>query len=166
MNRKLKELRKIEREFKRKIPERVRIDKMGKMFGGIVSVLARNLIKDVGYSVATKIIKREFRSLGRNDAKYFIELFKLKRGSIKDASKALKIAALFLGLKLDVVGNETIVKDCPLGNEAIKFDEPILCNACLEYNNGILEEMLGEGKKLKRTKWIFEGDGYCMFTKK
>jgi len=47
--------------------------------------------------------------------------------------------------------------------EAIKLREPILCNACLEYNNGILEEMLGDSYTLERTKWVFEGDRYCMF---
>ncbi|MDI6798784.1 MAG: methanogen output domain 1-containing protein [Candidatus Aenigmarchaeota archaeon] len=162
-NEKLKELEAIKKEFDEKITEEMRTEAMARISSRMISTIARHLIKDAGYSVATTILQREFRNLGRNDAKEFIDTFELKKNDYKDASKALKIAALFLGLKLDAIENETIVRDCPQGAEAIKFREPILCNACSEYTNGILQEMLGEGYVLERTKWIFKGDSYCMF---
>jgi len=163
INEKLKELKAIEKEFGEKITEKMRTQAMARISSKMISTVARHLIKDAGYSVATTILQREFRHIGRNDAKEFIDIFKLKQNDYKDASKALKIAAFFLGLRLDTVENETIVRNCPQGAEAIKFREPILCNACLEYNNGILQEMLGDDNILERTKWIFNGDEYCMF---
>ena len=162
-NEKAEELRRLKIAFNRKVSVERRMKTMGRITSRIISALAKHLIKDAGYSVAMIILQREIRNIGREDAKDFVKLFGLKRGDKKDASKALKIAALFLGLELDALGNETIVKNCPQGMEAIKLREPILCNACLEYNNGILEEMLGDSYTLERTKWVFEGDRYCMF---
>ena len=163
MNKKIKELKEIEKEFREKINERMRTEAMAKLTSKMISTIARHLIRDAGYSVATTIIQREFREIGKNDAKEFSKIFNLKKNDLKDASKALKIAAMVLGLKLNAVGKETIIEDCPQGAQAVKFKEPILCNACLEYNNGILQEMLGDGFTLERTKWIFNGDKYCMF---
>lgn len=162
-NKKMKELREIEREFEEKISERKRKDVMAKVSSRIISIIAKHLIKDSGYSVATTILQRELRRMGREDAKNITELFNLKKNDFKDASKALKIAAMFLGLRLDVVEDETVVRECPHGLEAIKLREPLLCNICLEYNKGILEEMLGDGFSIDRTKWIFKGDEYCWF---
>ena len=162
-NQKFKELKGIENEFEKRVTEKMRSEVMTKMSSRMISILARRLIKDSGYSVATTILQREFRAMGKSNAREFIDIFKLEKNSYRDASKALKVAALFLGLKLDTIENETIIKDCPQGNEAIKFKEPLLCNVCLEYNRGILEEMLGEDVTLERTKWIFNGDGCCMF---
>lgn len=162
-NKKMKELREVEKEFDEKISERKRKDAMAKVSSRIISIISKHLIKDTGYSVATTILQRELRRMGREDAKNIIDLFNLKREDFKDASKALKIAAMFLGLRLDVVENETVVRECPQGMEAIKLREPLLCNICLEYNNGIIQEMLGDGFFLDRTKWIFKGDEYCWF---
>lgn len=157
------ELREIEKEFDEKISERERKDAMTKVASRIISIIAKHLINDTGYSVATTILQRELRRMGREDAKNIAEMFNLKRNDTKDASKALKISALFLGLRLDVVENETVVRECPQGKEAINLKEPLLCNVCLEYNKGILEEMIGDSFLIDRLKWIFKGDEYCWF---
>ncbi|MEM7825506.1 MAG: hypothetical protein QW412_01440 [Candidatus Aenigmatarchaeota archaeon] len=170
MKEKLKELKEIEREINEKISEELRTEITTRMVSRIISIISKYLIRTMGYSAATTILQREFRNMGKESAKEFINLFNLKRKNHKDAwndnavaSRALKIAALFLGLKLDGLGNETIVKNCPQGMQAIKLREPLLCNICLEYNNGVLLEMLGEDYVLERIKWIFSNDEYCMF---
>lgn len=160
---KRKELEKIKREFKRKVSEKKLNEIRMRVLSAMICVLARRLIRNTGYSTAATILRREFRKLGREHAITFSRIFNLKRGCIKDASKALKIAALFLGLHLSTKGSETIVTNCPQGEEALKWEEPILCTVCIEYNNGILSEMLGESYRIKRTKWIFQNDKYCEF---
>lgn len=157
------ELKEIEEEFRAKISERERMDMMGRMSSRIISVIAKHLIRDMGYTTTSTVFQREFRKMGREDAKIIAKIFNLEKNNIKNASKALKIAALFLGLKLDIVGNETVVRDCPQGKEAINQKESFLCNVCLEYNKGIIEEMLGNGFTIDRGKWIFKGDEYCEF---
>lgn len=157
------ELKEIEKEFEEKISERERMDMMGRMSSRIISVIAKHLIRDMGYSITTTVFQREFRKMGTEDAKIIARLFNLKKNNLKDASKALKIAALFLGLRLEVVGSETVVRGCPQGIEAVNQKESFLCNVCLEYNKGIIEEMLGNGFTINRGKWIFKGDEYCEF---
>lgn len=154
-----RELKRIKNEVKNKTAENYRV----KIFAKMILALSMFLIKEGGYSIARTIIKREFRKIGKEFAEEFSKTFGLQKNSVKNASKLLKIAATIFGLELDVAGNETIVRNCPLGREAIKLNRPILCDACLEFNNGILEEMLSKDYILDRTTWIFKGDEYCQF---
>ncbi|MCS7105831.1 MAG: hypothetical protein NZ942_00740, partial [Candidatus Aenigmarchaeota archaeon] len=90
---KVKELEEIEKEFKKNVVEKTRIENIAKMSSRMVSVIAKHLIKNTGYAAATTILQREFREIGKNDAKKIAKMFRLEYNNHKDASKALKIAA-------------------------------------------------------------------------
>ena len=163
MKNKLAELLYLENLVKKKISEDERKRMRGRIFAQMICSLAKNLVRDAGYKVATTIIKREIRKVGRNDANHLMELLGLKEKTVENASRILKVAAMILGLRLDAVGSETIIRECPQGMEAIKLNEPLMCNVCLEYCNGIIESVVGIDYKIERTKCIVNGDEYCMF---
>jgi predicted hydrocarbon binding protein len=162
VNKKLEELQSIESLVRERIPEKERMTMMGWIVSKMISSIARHVIKYRGYNIAGKIMERELRKIGRANAKRIKEIFGLDN-SPESVSKVLKIAAMILGLELGVDKNETVVKNCPQGNEALALRQPILCNFCLEYNKGIVEEMLGEDFYMERIKWIFKGDKHCAF---
>jgi len=163
MNDKLAELVQLQNLFKEKISIDERMKMRGKIVAQMICILAKYLIKDAGYSVATTIIQRELRKMGKNDAKKLMGIFKLKEGTPENASKILKIAAMILGLKLDVIDNETIVRECPQGEEALRLKEPLMCKVCSEYCRGIIEGVIGREFVLERMKCLVDGDEYCMF---
>jgi predicted hydrocarbon binding protein len=162
-NKKLEELANIENLVKEKISEKERVAMMGRITSKFISAMAKYVIKDRGYGVATRIMERELREIGKADAKKIKEIFGFNTNDPETLSKVLKIAAMILGLELGVVGDETVVRNCPQGMEALALKQPILCNFCLEYNNGMVEEMLGREFYLDRINWIFSGDDYCAF---
>ncbi len=162
MNKKLEELQSIESLIREKIPEKERATMMGRVMSRMMSSITKHVIKYSGHSIATKIMARELREIGKTDAKTIKEIFDLDN-SPESVSKVLKIAAMILGLELDVVEDETVIKNCPQGNEALELKQPLLCNFCLEYNNGIVEEMLGKDFYMERINWIFKGNNYCAF---
>lgn len=162
-NKKTGELDSIDNLVKEKIPEKERIAMMGKVTSKFISSMAKHVIRERGYNVATKIMERELREIGKEDAKKIREIFDLNSNDPETLSKVLKIAAMILGLDLGIAGDETVIKNCPQGIEALSLKQPILCNFCLEYNTGIVEEILGKEFYLDRINWIFNGDDYCAF---
>jgi predicted hydrocarbon binding protein len=163
--RKLKELKEIEEMVKSKMSERERIWTLGKISSVIICKLAKHLIKNIGYSSVATIIQRELREIGKKDAKKIIDLFGFEIKNVSDASKVLKIAALLLGMNLDVKGNETIITECPYG-ESVKefpFDQPFYCNVCREYCKGLIEGTLGDGFVFIQSSSISKGDSFCAF---
>lgn len=163
INKKFEELASIESLVREIIPEKERVAMMGKVTSKFISSMAKHVIRDRGYGVATRIMERELREIGKADAKKIKEIFGLNTNDPETLSKVLKISAMILGLELGIVGDETVIKNCPQGMEALALKQPILCNFCLEYNNGIVEEMLGREFYLDRINWIFSGDDYCAF---
>lgn len=159
---KVVELTQVEHMFKG-MPEKERMAMFGRMASRMICAVAKHLIKNSGYSVTTTVLKREFRDIGRSDANEIMRVFKIKEKTPENTSKVLKITALVLGMKLDVVSDETIIRECPHGAQALELKQPLLCNVCAEYCNGIVEGVLGERFKLDRTKSLIDGDGYCMF---
>jgi predicted hydrocarbon binding protein len=163
MKDKLAELIHLENLLKEKMSESERKRMMGRIVARMICSLTKHLIKNAGYSVATTIIERELKEIGKSDANELMRIFQFKKGDPENASKILKIASMILGLKLDVIGDETIIRECPQGSEAVKLKESLMCNVCKEYCNGIVEEILGDDFFLERTKSLVNGDEYCMF---
>lgn len=153
----------VQQLVKNKLDLSERIATLAHTAGSIICSLAKHLIKDSGYSVASTVMTRELRSLGRKDARKYMEIFEIKERSQENASKILKIAATLLGLKLIVEKGETKIVQCPYGSCVKEFKEPFICNVCLEYCRGIVEEVLGSGFTFERIKWMVKGDEYCTF---
>jgi len=164
-NRKFEELKNLEKLIIQKMDKKERIWMLGKVSSNIVCRLAKHLIKNIGYTPVITIIQRELRETGMKDAKKIMELFELEVGSLENASKVLKIAAVILGMNLDVKGKETIITECPYGDSVKEFpyNQPFYCNICREYCRGLVEGVIGDGFIFNQTSSISEGDKFCAF---
>lgn len=153
-------------EIKRKIEERLspdeRIKILGYSAGSIITILAKYLIQTSGYSTMSKVLLREIRKLGREDAKKIVKIFNINEKTPENTSQILKILALCLGLELEEGNGQTHVVKCPYGECVNKFREPFICKICSEYNQGVIEEILGPGFVFKRNKYLLK-DGFCDF---
>jgi hypothetical protein len=136
-------LKELEKRIE-KIPDREKYKFLSKFFVGIISNLAKRLIKYEGYPATRTIIQREITEIGRRDAIEIMKKFKIKKKSPENVSKILKIAALLLGYKLEVIDGETYVKECPFAVLAKETGEPLITQICSWYCNGIAEEVLGK----------------------
>lgn len=138
-----------------------------KIFGGIftriISTLATRLIKHEGYSVTNTILKRELNEIGKRDAKVLSEIFGIKGKGSENSSQILKLAAMILGFKLDVKEGETVVKECPFAVLAKEMKEPMLCNICTDYCQGITNEIVGEDVKIEGTHHYEKESPECYF---
>lgn len=143
MNKKIEELKLLEEKVK-KVSESERTRFFGKFFVSIISALMKRLIKYEGYSITKTIIKREITEIGKRDAKNIMKIFGIKEKSPENVSRALKLAALVLGFKLEVVGDETYIKECPFAVMAKETNEPLLTEICDWYCNGMVQEIVGE----------------------
>ncbi|MGC8811967.1 MAG: methanogen output domain 1-containing protein [Candidatus Aenigmatarchaeota archaeon] len=163
MEKKIEELKEIEDEIYKRLEEKERMKMLGNITSKIICTMAKYLIKDTGYSATKRIIERELREIGKNDAERITELIGIKEKTPENASKALKIAALILGLTLDVMNNNTVIKECPYGSEVLKFKDPFFCVICNEYCRGIVEKIAGENYMFVQTSSLTKGDEFCSF---
>jgi len=159
-------------ELERLVNEKFPWEKRHRMamltMGRIVGVVSKNFIKTHGYSVATTVMKREIRKLGREDAKMITDAIGIDKVSEENIKSILNIAGIILGLKLELTnGREVVVKDCPFFESVKELNEPFICNLCTEYNNGILEGLVRElGRRkfvLNPAKKLSRGDEYCVY---
>lgn len=141
--RKLEELKRLEEKVK-KLSEKERTKFFGKFFVGVISALMKRLIRYEGYSVTKSILKREVTEIGKRDAKNIMKIFGIKEKNPENVSRSLKLAALVLGFKLEVIGDETYVKECPFAVMAKETNEPLLTEICDWYCNGMVREIVGE----------------------
>lgn len=153
-------------EIGQKFSAEQRLAEMGKIVGSLLSTVTARLIKDTGYSVVSTVLKREIHKIAKQNAEDIMKLFDLKETSPENTSKLLKLVALILGLKLDVVGEETVVRRCPQADMAKELKEPFLCNICHEYAKGMVEGTLGENFDFEILKSMGDGDEYCAFKTK
>lgn len=155
----VKELKEIKREFRKNLNkiEELRTNQK------IISILAKHFVKGSGYSIASTVLKREFRRMGREDVERIIKIFRINGKDVVDAKRALKIAAMNLGLKLKVAEGVTVVEECPYGAEVLNNGEELVCKICKEYCTGIVEKMLGEGYEINHAQKIASGQKYCKF---
>ncbi len=148
------------------MPETQRTKIFGGIFTRIISVLAARLIKYEGYSITNTILKRELNEIGKRDAKVLAEIFGIKGKGPENSSQILKIAALILGFKLDVEKGETVVRECPFAMLAKEMKEPMLCNICSDYCQGITNEIIGDNAKIEGTHNIEMEKPECYFRMK
>jgi predicted hydrocarbon binding protein len=153
----------IQRLIREKIDEEKRISMLGRTAGSMICALAKHAIKTSGYGVVSKVLMRELRNLAKKDVKKIIEIFEIKEKTPENASRILKIAAYILGLKMVIKDEETTVVECPYGACVKEFRDPFICNVCLEYCRGAVEEMLGPEFIFDRVKWAVKGDDGCTF---
>jgi len=167
-NKKLEEMTKLEEMVRQKMNEKERIWMLGKVSSNIVCRLAKQLIKNIGYTQVVTIIQRELRECGAKDAKKIMELFELEPGSPENASKVLKIAAIILGMNLNVKGKETVITECPYGDSVKEFpyNQPFYCNICREYCRGLIEGVIGDEFTFVQTSSLSEGNEFCAFETK
>ena len=167
-DKKVEEMMKIEEIVRQKMNEKERIWMLGKISSNIVCRLAKQLIKNIGYAQVVKIVQRELREGGMNDAKKIMELFDLEPGKPENVSKILKIAAIILGMNLDVKEKETIITECPYGESVKEFpyDQPFYCNICREYCKGLIEGVIGDRFTFTQNSSLSEGDNFCSFETK
>jgi hypothetical protein len=164
-NKKEREMKGIESMVKERMNEKQRIWMLGKVSSGIVARLAKQLIKNIGYSQVVKIIERELKESGTNDAKKIMEMFDMDKADPKNASKVLKIAAVILGMNLDVKGNETVITECPYGDVVKEFpyNQALYCNICREYCKGLIEGVIGDNFEFSQISSMSEGNSCCAF---
>jgi predicted hydrocarbon binding protein len=154
---KTKTLEEIRKEFNGKFKELLSLNTNQR----IVYRLMKNLVRSTGHHVATTVLKREFRSLGREDGEKILEVFRIKENGVESAKKVLKIAAMMLGLNLTVVENVTVAEKCPYCGQYDR--ESFVCDLCREYCTGVVERVLGENYILVQSHKISEGQKYCRF---
>ncbi len=128
--------------------------------GNIMFVLAKHFTKIAGYSVASTVLQREIREIGKKDAKTLAKILNIKEVTLQNASKLLRAAAFIFGLELSPKGEHSIVTDCPFSRVQ---GQPLICKICLEYNKGILEGFAGDRFKFTQIKSLGKGDEYCEF---
>ena len=157
----------IDREFEKLIEEKIDLDDriyfFGHTAGSIICALAKSLIKSGGYGVTSTVLTREIRKLGREDAKKIMEIFEIKQKNPENASKVLRILATIIGLEFETRGDRALITRCPYGQCVKEFYEPFICKVCLEYNRGVIEEVLGDNFTLDQPKWLINGDEGCQF---
>jgi predicted hydrocarbon binding protein len=168
MRNKIEEMKRIEEMVNQKMNEKERIWMLGKISSSIVCRLAKQLIKNIGYAQVVTIIQRELRECGVKDAKKIMELFKLEPGNPETASKVLKIAAIVLGMNLDVKRRETVITECPYGDSVKEFpyEQPFYCNICRDYCRGLIEGVIGDNFTFIQTSSMSEGNEFCAFETK
>ncbi|MEM5883155.1 MAG: hypothetical protein QXQ77_02860 [Candidatus Aenigmatarchaeota archaeon] len=154
-------IEKIKKELEEKLPVEERIKFLSYASGNIITILAKYLIKTTGYTTVSKVLLREIRELGKNDAEKIAKIFEIKEKTPENVSKILKIIALCLGLTLKEE-NGTYIIACPYGECVKKFKEPFICKICSEYNQGVIEQILGPKFVIKRDKYLLY-DGVCNF---
>ncbi len=155
-------LEKIKKDLEEKLSVEERINLLKYTSGNIITILSKYLIQTSGYATMTKILLREIKELGKKDAEKIMEVFGIKEKTPENASKVLKILAICLGLELKEENGETHIVKCPYGDCVKKFKEPFICRICSEYNQGVIEEVIGSRFVLKRNKYLLE-DGFCDF---
>src|SRR3990170_3237626 len=149
----------------KEIPIDIKSDLSFKTLVAIIATLGKYLIRTEGYSVTETILKRELRELGKKDAAKIKEILGLNtRITEEDVKSVMNIMAMILGLRLDFIGEKKVgVVKCPFYDALKEYKQPFMCNACIEYNNGVVHELVGTNSKVKRTKWLFDGDNCCVF---
>jgi predicted hydrocarbon binding protein len=158
------ELDKLENLINEKLPSRKRQRLASQILATIVHILGKHLKRTHGYSVLLTVLKREMRELGRKNAILLKELFGVKEATEESIKSILNIAAMILGLELGLINEREVAAiKCPFYETLREFNDPFLCNACLAYNNGIVEELTGGKLGVKRVKWLFNGDGCCIY---
>lgn len=150
MNDREQNLNEIKKEVHSKMKEEEINQVLTGIYSRIISTLAHRLVKFEGYSVVGTILKREIRVLAKRDAETIMKIFGLEK-SEENLSKVLKIAATIIGYNLKVEGEETVVLGCPFGKMAKEMNDPLLCNICTEYVNGVTEAVLGDGYEMVGT---------------
>lgn len=155
-------LEKIKKTLEEKLSFDERIKLLGYASGSIITTLAKYLIQAYGYTTMKKVLLREIRELGRRDAERIMEIFEIKEKTPENASKILKILAICLGLELKEENGGTHIVGCPYGECVKKFKEPFICKICSEYNQGVIEFILGPKFMFKRSKYLLE-NGFCDF---
>jgi len=155
------DLRELQELVKTTIPPEKKAIMTSETLGNIVYVLAKHLTKIAGYSVASTILIREIRDIGRKDAEKLKKLLEIKEKNLIGARQLLRTAGILLGLELRPQGEHSIVVDCPFAH--VKQLQPLICKICVEYNKGILEGFAGPLFKLVEIKKLTSGDGYCEF---
>jgi predicted ArsR family transcriptional regulator len=167
MNKKIPEhweLNKIEALLNEKLPHKERQEFASQILGTIIHILGKYLIRIHGYSTLSTVLKREMRELGKKNARMLKNLFGINETTEENVKTILNIAAIILGLKLGLRdGKKVVAVNCPFYETLKKFNEPFMCNACMEYNNGIVEELIGDKFEVKREKWLFNKDGCCVY---
>lgn len=144
------------------VNKRVKKGFTSKTLGKIISVLGKHLIKMQGYSILSTVLKREIREIGKGDAKLLKRALNIKVVGTDDIKLVVNAAALLLGIKLEVKDGRVVATKCPFREALDEFGEPFMCNACVEYNKGVIEELTNEKFTAERTKWLFE-DGCCVY---
>jgi predicted hydrocarbon binding protein len=157
------EIAELEQLIKSKLSSTEQTTLISYTSGSIICALAKYLIKATGYGVASTVLSRELRTIGKRDAEKIMKIFGIDKKTPENASKVLKILAFMLGLKYEIKEGRSYIKDCPYGACVKEFDEPFICNVCLEYNKGIVECILDQGFTLVRSKWRIGGDDFCKF---
>jgi predicted hydrocarbon binding protein len=153
------EIGKLEKFINKKVQKK---DFTSKTLGRIISILGKHLIKMQGYSILSTVLRREIREIGKRDAKFLKEVLNIDTSETNDIKLIINAAALLFGIKLKVENERVIAVKCPFHEALSEFKEPFMCNACVEYNKGITEELTNDNFTVERTKWLFE-DGYCVF---
>jgi len=154
----------LENLVQKKIPPNLRLNMTCKTLGVVIATLGKYLIKSYGYSVTDTVLKRELKELGKKDAKKLKEIFGLEEMAEEEIKSIINIAAIILGLKLGLIDKQKVgVIQCPFYDALKEYREPFMCNACIEYNKGLVEELVGNNFSIKRVKWLFDGDESCVF---
>jgi len=130
----------------------------------IIGILGRHLVRSDGYSVLSTVLKREIRELGKRDCKLLKEVTGLTEPTEENIKSTLNMAAMVLGLKLDLIEEKKVaVVECPFFDTLKNNKNSFMCNACIEYSSGIIDELANGEFRLERTRWLFSGDGSCIF---
>ncbi len=151
-------------EYNKKLTDEKKAKMLGSITSKMLSGITRQLIKASGYGVTLTILKRELEEVGKQNAIEIMKAFDLKGDKLAIASEVMKISALLLGLDMQVVGNETVVKDCPQCRLAKEESEPAFTKICFDYGSGVVHAVLGDGYELVEDKCIARGDDYCSYS--
>jgi predicted hydrocarbon binding protein len=131
--------------------------------GNIICILSKYLIKTHGYDAMLTILRRELRELGKMDARMLMNLLDIAERGPESVKILINVAALILGIELGIKEGRVVAIRCPFAGIIKALNEPFLCNACEEYNSGILEEVMGENFKLEAFKRLTNEDEYCRY---
>ena len=144
-----------------KIPDRKKIS--SRTLGKIITILGKHLTKIQGYSVFSTVLKREIRETGKSDANFLSKILRIENVTPETIKLVINSAAILLGLKLGIRNGKVVALECPFYEALKEYEEPFMCNACVEYNKGIAEELTNDKFTVKRVKWFFDGDNCCIF---
>jgi len=158
----MNKLNEIKKLVNNKFNSDKRVKLLGHTAGGIICVLAKNMIRSSGYGVTSTVLMRELKELGKKDAKKIMKTFGIKEKTPENVSKILKIVAYAIGLEFQNKNNQTVITKCPYGECVKELNEPFICNVCLEYNKGIVEAVLGSQYTIDKSKYLLN-DGACSF---